>query len=300
MKDRELIMSLPGAENWTSVKPVEKGWSKDRKYYVVNTQAEELLLRISTAGEADEKVKEIEAMRQFAELDIVMSRPLSHGTRGDVFYAVHSWVQGESLEDALPTLSESEQYDLGVKAGQVLYTMHTIGAPSDREPWGSRMHRKIGIHQSRYDASGLYVTGQEHAKAYISANIHLLEGRPQVLQHGDFHPGNLILTPAHDIGVIDFNRWDYGDPWEEFYKAAYFSREVSIPFTRGQIAGYFRGEAPEYFYRLLALYLADIILFSAVWAMQFGDKEVQGMIDRAQVILADYDNFTRHVPRWAE
>lgn len=300
MTDKELLMSLSGAENWISVKPVEKGWSKDRKYHVVNAQGEELLLRLSTAGEADEKIKEIEAMRQFAKLGIVMSRPLYHGTQGDVFYAVHSWVRGESLEDALPTLSESQQHGLGVKAGQVLRTMHTIGAPSDREPWGARMHRKIGIHQSRYDASGLNITGQEHAKAYISANLHLLEGRPQVLQHGDFHPGNLILTPEHDIGVIDFNRWDYGDPWEEFYKAAYFSREVSIQFTRGQIEGYFSGQVPESFYPLLALYLADVILFSAVWAMQFGDKEVQGMIDRAQLILADYDNFTRHVPGWAE
>jgi serine/threonine-protein kinase len=293
-------MGLPGSETWASIEPVEKGWSKDRKYYAVSQSGEELLVRLSMAEEADDKKREISVMEQIAAVGVIMSRPRYHGLNGDAFYAVYSWVRGESLEDALPTLSEAEQYALGIKAGRVLKTMHTVDAPADREPWGSRMRRKIGIHQSRYDDSGIYIPGQEHAKAYIEANLHLLEGRPQVLQHGDFHPGNLILTPDHEIGVIDFNRWDYGDPWEEFYKAAYFSREVSIPFTRGQIEGYFDGPPPELFYRLLALYLADIILFSAVWATQFGDKEVQGMKDRAQVILADYDNFTRFVPGWVE
>ena len=300
LKDREVLSGLPGADEWARVTKVEKGWSKDRKYYAEGSDGAALLVRLSEVAEADEKEREIAAMERVAASGVTMSRPLYHGISGDAFYAVYSWVPGEPLEEALPRLSEYEQHGLGIKAGRVLRTIHTIAAPADREPWGSRMRRKIGIHQERYNASGIYIPGQEHAKAYISANLHLLEGRPQVLQHGDFHPGNLILMPEHDIGVIDFNRWDYGDPWEEFYKAAYFSREVSIPFTRGQIAGYFKGQAPEHFYRLLALYLADIILFSAGWAMQFGGKEVQGMIDRAQVILADYDNFTRYVPGWAE
>ncbi|HSL93105.1 MAG TPA: aminoglycoside phosphotransferase family protein, partial [Bacillota bacterium] len=235
MKDREVLSGLPGAQGWTSVTKVEKGWSKDRKYYAEGGNGEALLVRLSAAAEAEEKEREIAAMERVAESGITMSRPLYHGTSGDAFYAVYSWVPGQPLEEALPRLSESEQYDLGIKAGRVLRTMHTIAAPAEREPWGSRMRRKIGIHQERYNASGLYILGQEHAQAYIAANLHLLEGRPQVLQHGDYHPGNLILTPDNEIGVIDFNRWDYGDPWEEFYKAAYFSREVSVPFTCVQI-----------------------------------------------------------------
>ena len=35
-------------------------------------------------------------------------------------------------------------------------------------------------------------------------------------QHGDFHPGNLIYMENGEIGVIDFNRWEVGDPYEEF------------------------------------------------------------------------------------
>jgi len=87
----------------------------------------------------------------------------------------------------------------------------------------------------------------------------LLKNRPQTYQHGDFHIGNLIVTPDNTLGVIDFNRWDYGDPFEEFYKMMLFSRELSIPFAMGQINGYFENRVPNNFlicwlYILLMLY----------------------------------------------
>jgi aminoglycoside phosphotransferase (APT) family kinase protein len=60
--------------------------------------------------------------------------------------------------------------------------------------------------------------------------------------------GNLIYLPSREIGVIDFNRWDFGDPYEEFYKLQSFSRETSPLFSYGQILGYFDGEVPESFW----------------------------------------------------
>lgn len=53
---------------------------------------------------------------------------------------------------------------------------------------------------------------------------------PPVYMHGDFHPGNLIYMRDGTIGVIDFNRWEVGDPYEEFYKLESFGVEVSIPY----------------------------------------------------------------------
>ena len=128
--------------------------------------------------------------------------------------------------------------------------------------------------------------------------MHLLKNRPQTCQHGDFHIGNLILAPGNTLGVIDFNRWDYGDPFEEFYKMMLFSRELSIPFAMGQINGYFENRVPNNFFDLLALYLADVILFSVVWAIPFGTDEVKGMIKRAEMMLSDYDNFNTTTPKW--
>lgn len=50
----------------------------------------------------------------------------------------------------------------------------------------------------------------------MESNRYLLEGRPQTFQHGDYHVGNMIITKSRELGIIDLNRFDYGDPWEEF------------------------------------------------------------------------------------
>ena len=56
----------------------------------------------------------------------------------------------------------------------------------------------------------------------------LLQQRPVVYQHGDFHVGNFIYLPTRQVGVIDFNRWDFGDPYEEFYKLQFFKKCFAI------------------------------------------------------------------------
>ncbi|MDQ0257325.1 aminoglycoside phosphotransferase (APT) family kinase protein [Evansella vedderi] len=39
-----------------------------------------------------------------------------------------------------------------------------------------------------------------------------MKERPVVLQHDDFHCNGLYN------GMIDFNRFDWGDTWHDFYK----------------------------------------------------------------------------------
>ena len=58
--------------------------------------------------------------------------------------------------------------------------------------------------------------------SYLEKQLPLLQQRPVVYQHGDFHVGNFIYLPTRQVGVIDFNRWDFGDPYEEFYKLQFF------------------------------------------------------------------------------
>lgn len=41
-----------------------------------------------------------------------------------------------------------------------------------------------------------------------------------------------------EIGVIDFNRWEICDQYEEFYKLESFARELSIPYCIGQMQAY--------------------------------------------------------------
>ena len=81
-----------------------------------------------------------------------------------------------------------------------------------------------------YNDCGIKLEGDDQIIAYIEANRHLLKGRPQCFQHGDYHVGNMIISPDGELSIIDFNRNDYGDPWEEFNRIVW-SAAVSPPFA---------------------------------------------------------------------
>ncbi|MDF2593573.1 MAG: aph, partial [Clostridia bacterium] len=132
---------------------------------------------------------------------------------------------------------------------------------------------------------------------YIEHNRSLLLNRPQSFQHGDYHVGNMIITPVGELGIIDFNRFDYGDPWEEFNRITWCV-SISPAFASGYINGYFDDAVPDMFFRLMALYIAGNQLSSIPWAIPFGQEEVNTMLAQAQDVLKWYDDFETYVPNW--
>ncbi len=282
------------------IQPVLKGWSEEKKFLVEIRAGSRYMLRISPISSLEKREKEFKIMEKIKELGITMSLPLEMGQCGDNknVYVLLSWVEGEALDEGIKNLEEEEQYFLGLKAGETLKKIHVIPGPDNLENWEGRMGRKIKDRLEKYRSSDLKVKNDQYVIDFIQENIHLLKGRPQVLQHGDYHTGNLVLTPEGDLGVIDFNRGDYGDPFEDFLKMEMFSRELSIFFCRGQLDGYFSRGIPENLFPLLALYLASVALFSPVWAEPFGEKEIASMTGRAERIIKDYNNFRRVTPRW--
>ena len=116
--------------------------------------------------------------------------------------------------------------------------------------------------------------------------------------HGDFHPGNLIMMPNDEIGVIDFNRWEVGDPYEEFYKLESFGVEVSVAYCVGQIKAYFNYNVPLEFFETLAVYVAHASLFSIKWAEKFGQADIDKMIMRYEQAKKHYQSFNEVIPTW--
>ena len=89
-----------------------------------------------------------------------------------------------------------------------------------------------------------------------------------------------------------------GDPYEEFYKLECFGIEVSVPYSIGQIDEYFDDEIPNDFWGALAVYCAHAALFSIKWAEQFGQSDVDGMVERCKRAFENYDNFNSIIPKW--
>ncbi|MNO57019.1 Phosphotransferase enzyme family protein [compost metagenome] len=290
---------IPDASTWEVIEPIHKGWSKDKKYYIKTFDGRERLLRTSEISEHDQKKREYEAMLLLEDHNILMSRPLQFGVchKGQIVYSLLTWIDGEDAEKIIPMLSLEEQYQLGVTAGQYLKAIHQIPAGNNQMPWADYYNRKIDKYIANYKACGIVLKGADKVIPFIEANRHLLEERPQTFQHGDYHVGNMIVTKSGELGIIDFNRLDYGDPWEEFNRITWCAF-MSPAFASGRIHGYFNNEVSDLFFRLLALYIASNQLSSIHWAISFGEEEVANMVSRAENVLEWYDDFNTYIPKW--
>ena len=133
-------------------------------------------------------------IQKVADLGIAMSQPLDFGTYGENVYQFLSWVEGVEAEEALLLLNKKEQYQLGVKTGEFLRKIHSIPAPSTIEDWETRFNRKVDNKIENYRECEIRFSGEEEIISYIEKNRKLLSNRPQCLQHGDYHVGNMIIS----------------------------------------------------------------------------------------------------------
>ena len=291
------LLSIPGTEGWLSCEPLTLGWSDDKKYIVRTPDGQTLLLRTAEEQRFPVKQAEYEYLKKVARLPVIASRPVDFGRFEGGVYSLYTWIDGESMEDALPSLSPARQYALGLEAGEALRTLHSLPAPEDTPAWSARMNAKVDRKIKRARECPLEIPGREAMIACIESNRHLLTDRPQTMQHGDYHCGNLVLTPDGHVGVIDFNRFDVGDPWEEFNRIVWCAQR-SPAFASGRINGYFPEGVPEEFFPLLAVYILSNQLSSLPWAIPFGQQEIDVMTRQAEEVLLWYDGCTRVIPAW--
>ncbi len=277
--------------------PVNKGWSSDKKYCVTDENGERYLLRISDMDQYDAKQSEFNRMKQVAALGVPMCLPIEFGTCAEGVYSVQSWIDGRDAEEVIPALSDTEQYAYGLEAGRILKKIHSIPAPDTQEDWEIRFNRKMNGKIKKYKECPIqYENGQAFID-YINENRHLLKDRPQVYQHGDYHIGNMMIDQSGQLCIIDFNRNDYGDPWEEFNRIVWCAQKSPL-FASGMVNGYFDGKVPFTFWKLLALYISSNTLSSVYWAIPFGQREVDTMLNQAREVLAWYDNMRNPIPAW--
>ena len=283
--------------DFVSKTTVEKGWSGDKKYCAVTADGTKYLLRVSPIEQYERKKSEFELMQRVAALGVPMCEALEFGTCDEGVYSVQTWIEGRDAEELLPELSEEAQYRYGYESGKILQKIHSIPAPEGIEDWEVYFNRKADRKIEMYEECPLKYENGHAFIEYINANRHLLQGRPRTYQHGDYHVGNMMIDKSGKLFIIDFNRNDFGDPWEEFNRIVWCA-QAAPKFAEGMVDGYFDGEVPMEFWQLLALYISSNTLSSLPWAIPFGDGEVQTMTNQAADVLSWYDNMRNPVPTW--
>lgn len=291
----ELRAIIPGLQ---ADCPVTVGWSSDYKLRLSDSAGRRYLLRCSAGVPVSRRAMQAGAMLEASAAGMLCTLPAKYGPLCDGgSFILQTWLEGDGLEDILRESDASTCRNLGELAGRALRSVHdaSIGPASDFAFITAA--RRIERHIAGYVRSGFSEPWQCDALAAVRDGLHLLRGRPVCLRHGDFHPGNMVLH-GDKLGIIDFDRCDRGDPFDEFYKAEMFSRELSTDFVNGQLHAYFCGDPPKLFWKVLKLYLADVIMYSLVWALPFGEAEVEGMRSRAITVIDDFDSFRANVPSW--
>ena len=285
-------------QNINSRTLIEKGWSGDQKYCAVTADGQKYLLRISTIDRLERKRREYEKMCEVAQLGIPMCLPVEFGTCDEGAYSIQSWIDGVDAEETIMAMDADTQYRYGWDAGQILAKIHTIPAPTDAPSWETRFNAKIDRKIAMYENCELkYESGGDAFRDYLACNRHLLKDRPQSYQHGDYHIGNMMIEKDGVLTIIDFDRDDFGDPWEEFNRIVWCAQAAST-FASGMIDGYFDGNVPIDFWKLLALYICSNTLSSLPWAIPFGEGEIQVMRKQAAQVLEWYDGMKNVVPTW--
>ena len=292
------------------IEPVRKGYSEDMKYLLTAKSGERLLLRITESDNTQilagrkEMYSLMDTLARYSSL-VPRSRACWISEDAHSCIMIHEYMEGDDGEESLHRYSEETQYEIGYRAGIELKKLHQLAAPATLSSWYDRKKQK---HERYCDACNREHLAPEELDLepihrYIADNIHLMKNVSQTFQHDDYHPANLIINNGQLTGIIDFNRYDWGDPIHDFYKLAFFSREISIPFSRGQIDGYFMGNVPSDFWKRYALYNAMSIVPSIVWFSRMASrKEFRDELKRAitliRTLIDDHKGFTSAIPQW--
>lgn len=291
-EDAAIILALSSKLDIAIAKRIAKG--HERKFLIETTQGEKQLLRINDIAYY-EWIKGDALMYEYvAAAGINVMRLLDMGifNEGTLSYQLFTWFDGEDLEEALPCVSHAEQYSTGLKSGALMRRLHTLTPMNEPELWGIRFRSKVQQVIQCYNDKSSKSEGVSLLVRYLRDNQDLLDDRPQTFTHGDWNAGNLILCSDGQIGIIDLSgENDYGDPWWEFWLIPH-DLNATTHFYIGQIKGYFEGDPPVEFFRLLCYYLA----YSALkFPCEFFEKGEPGNV---KCILEWFDDMRNPVPEW--
>ncbi|WP_308635533.1 aminoglycoside phosphotransferase family protein [Paenibacillus silvisoli] len=304
MHEHEALLNrIPLLSGSTKLERIDKGYSSDDKYMVYDGQGgRQYILRTYGIDQDEGKRVEFERLQMMEQHDVKCSKPIAIGVLPEqaLGYMIVSYIEGDEASEALPYLTEQQQYSIGVQAGIELQKMHLVPCHDEEmRPWEERAAAKHQRYRNEYAACGIAINNDAKLLAFIDAHLPIMKGRPNLFQHDDYHLANMIVKDGMLSGIIDFNRADWGDPIHEFVKVGIFSSEVSVPFSIGQISAYNdQLEPSEEFWQLYSLYLAMTLISSVVWTLKVCPDQLSEMMQKIDKVMNDHDDFESIVPRW--
>ncbi|MEE4355277.1 MAG: aminoglycoside phosphotransferase family protein [Desulfococcaceae bacterium] len=280
------------------ISKIQKGFSDDEKF-VIKTAFDTYLLRISSAKTFSRKKEEFKIMKKLFAKGVNCNKPIDifTGKEDNKIYNLFSFLPGNDAEKNISKLAESTQFEIGFYAGQDLKTINSL--ENSTSSWKKRKLAKHEFYLAHYLKNEYSFENDDKLIKFIESNCDRIKSAPDRFQHDDFHLGNIIINDSKYSGILDFNRYDRGDPLHEFVKLEWFTWPVSKEFARGEIKGYFGNEkVSEDICLIISVYIAMSIFSTIVWTLQFHPKTMPFIENRMKSILDNYEYFDRIRPEW--
>ena len=295
-----IAASIPMLNHIDRLELIEAGYSTDEKYTLWEVGEPKYLLRVCGVEHRERRKSDFEILFIHRDRGVACPRPYQFGVTddGEWCYSLLGFIKGKDAKQVLPTLSEEEQLDIGIQAGRELWRLNQLPISGRSFDWPGHRRSKHDRNIKRARELRLTFPQQQVVDDYILAKLDLLDSAPVRFQHDDYHPANLIVRDRNLAGVVDFNRCDWGDPVEDFYKVPWFTVPISKPFARGQVKGYFESGTPTSFWKRYNLYVAMSITSSLIWATERFPKRVSMFQRLTEQILHTHDFVGGGAPDW--
>ena len=220
---------FPGAD----ISPVSKGKNWVLKYRL-SSGGEKLFVRVFPRNKARTVLTVFDTAAQLSGQGCSVIRPLDAGSRFIYTYYIEEWTDGKTVREYYKGLDGDQRSQTGVLAGRELGKFHSaqVGLPLES------LTDRIDLTLDRFKRSphGLYGL-KENFLAELGALLPELKKRPQVLLHGDCHPGNIMTDAAGRLYLTDLETVCTGDPLYDL--ACLMEKNKSmLPFNEGLLKGY--------------------------------------------------------------
>lgn len=291
-----MFKNIEISKTWREITLLDKGWSKDRKYKIIDEFNNKYLLRVSPKNLYEKRKEQFELMQKIKQLEINAPKILDFGVLNDEeIYMLLTWVDGEDASEAIKQYNIQSQYELGFKAGKILYKIHSLDSSIDLNYF---INYKVKINQKieRIKECPITFLKCELVINYLLENIEFLNNKELKITHGDFHIGNMLIKD-NKIYIIDFDKikkYNFYDDFKPFCWNVY----ASPYFASGIINGYFNNNIPSDFFKILSIYAAETLISHLPWAITFGEKEVETALKVANDTLKWFDDFKVEIPLW--
>lgn len=294
----EELSDIADFPNWLEITPIEYGRSGENKYHIMRNNGVQFILRTSDISNYKRhRESAVFAKYMYDTLGLNMNIPVEVAAcnMDKLAYTIYTWVEGADAERKILGAHTPEQAKYGEKAGKLLKLIHSVPAPDDILSWDIYFNEKLNKLLKRFEEIKIPFRGSEETVRFLNENRDFLKNRNQTALHGDFHSGNLIFDRNGEYGIIDFDRWCWGDPYMDFQC---IRRSCSIPFARGQINGYFGGNIPRDFFPLMGFYTAAEVIREICEAYPYGKRAIDEAVAYAEKTAREYNRFEGLVPTW--